>query len=67
MSKPVSEREKAVEYTALQTLREFLAGEAFLADKSSHEWAKEPGGEVQAAYRAGMWYAYHAVKNQLLL
>lgn len=47
-------------------LREYAREQAKLAGKSSEEWGKAfPNGQ-QAAYRSGMWYAYHDIEERLV-
>lgn len=45
----------------LEKVRRFADEEARLADKSAHEWS-ELGPNDQAAYRAGMWFAYRQIQ-----
>jgi hypothetical protein len=46
----------------LEELRSFVREEAYLADKSSHEWDAAYPNCQNAAYRAGMWWAMHLVE-----
>jgi hypothetical protein len=46
-------------------LEAYLKQEAFLADKSYHEWNQAYPNCTEAAYRSGMWFAFHEVENFL--
>lgn len=45
-------------------LRKYIDEQARVADANSKEW-NAAGGDVTAAFRAGMWYAYNDVRNRL--
>ena len=47
----------------LEALREYIAKEAELADRSSHEWDKAHPGCDQVHYRAGMWFMANEIRN----
>jgi len=47
-----------------QELIDYVNEQAYLADKSSHEWAAA-GDDINGAYRNGMWYAYNDIRNRL--
>lgn len=46
-------------------LRNYLKDACKNADQFSKEW-EEGGGEVNGAYRAGMWYAYRDIQKKLV-
>jgi len=45
-------------------LTDYIREQARVADGNSKEWAKA-GSAAQAAYRAGMWYAYNDVEPKV--
>ncbi len=54
----------SVPATGYDALRQFLRQRAKGSDHSSRDWSKA-GNDEQAAYRSGMWYAFHEVENWL--
>jgi len=49
----------------LVKLLNYISEHAALADKSSREWVNYGSASENAAYRAGMWYAYNDIRNRL--
>ena len=52
----------------LETLKSYIQQQAKVADANSHEWQPNQASGItdkNAAYRAGMWYAYRDILNRL--
>lgn len=51
-----------------QSLQKYIREQARVADANSHEWQPDQAAGVvdpNAAYRAGMWYAYHDIEKRI--
>lgn len=60
----------SVDQELIDKLRTFVRQECQVSDANSHEWQPDQASgitDVNAAYRAGMWYAYRRVENLLPL
>lgn len=52
----------------IDKLRTFVREGCRVSDANSHEWQPDQASgitDVNAAYRAGMWFAYRQVENLL--
>lgn len=52
----------------VKALRDYVEEQARVSDANSHEWQPDQSAGItdpNAAYRAGMWYAYRDVLRRL--